>query len=210
MGAATGRRSWAADQARSEPMRRIVWVLAILGAAIVASFFLGPLLALTVAPAVVLAGLGLRRSGALAGGPQLPRSHAAASAALLGGLGGFFVRVLVANPEDNAYLWIALLGILLLVIAVPFALAALGPAGRLRGWLARIGIVLVWCVGAPAVLLLLLGAPLYVLSSAGAPPGVSIDQRVALNHLVGAAALVPAVWLVGYHWPRQGRAAGPR
>jgi hypothetical protein len=190
-------------------MRRIVWVLAILGAAIVASFFLGPLLALTLAPGVALAGLGLRRSGALAGGQQLPRRLAAASAALVGGLGGFFVRVLVANPEDNAYLWIALLGVLLLGTAVPFALAALGPAGRLRGWLARIGIVLVWCVGAPAVLLLLLGAPLYVLSSSGGPPGAA-DSRVAVNHLIGAAALVPVVWLVGYYWPRQGRAAGPR
>jgi hypothetical protein len=189
-------------------MGRVIWPLAFLGGTIAASFFLGPLLALTAAPALALAVLGLRRSHALAGGQQLPRPLAAASAALVGGLGVFFVKVLVANPQDNAYPWIALLGMLLLATAVPFALAALGPAGRLRGWLARGGIVLVWCVGAPAALILLLGAPLYLLSTARAPPGAMLDNRVATNHLIGACLLLAVVWLVGYHWPRRSRRVG--
>lgn len=190
-------------------MRWGIWLVAVVAGTLVASFFLGPLLALTVAPALAAAALVLRRSGALAGGQRLPRGIAAASAALVGGLGFFFVKVLVANPQDNAYLWIALLGLLLLTIAVPFALAALAPAGRPRRWLAGSAIVLVWCVGAPAVLVLLVGAPLYLLTSARVPPGGLVDSRVATNHLLGAAALLPVLWLVGYYWPRQARAARP-
>ena len=204
---ATGQPLRTRGLAPSERMTRLIWIIAFLAGTVLASFFLGPLLALTAAPALALAVLGLRRSGALAGGRQLPRRLAAASAALLGGLGAFFVKVLVANPQDNAYLWIALLGVLLLATAVPFALAALGPAGRLRGWLARAGVVLVWCLGAPAALILLLGAPLYLLSTARVPPGALLDNRVAVNHLVGAGLLLAVVWLVGYHWPRQSRGA---
>lgn len=184
---------------------RVSWLVAFLAGALVASFLLGPGLALPVALTVVAAAFLARRSGALQGGKQLPRWHAAASAAVLAGLGVFFVKVLVANPSDNAYLWIAGLGLLLAVIAVPFGLAAIAPRGPLQGMLAQVGIALVWTVGGPGAVLLLVGGPIYLLSSRGVPPGGFVDGRVAVNHLLGCLALVPVLWLVGYHWPRQSR-----
>lgn len=184
-------------------MRWVIGLIAFLAGLLVGSFFLGPLLALMVVPALAGAVWLLRRSGALEGGRRLSRRIAAASAFLTGGLGVFFVKVLVANPSDNAYLWIWLLGVLLGVTAVPFALAALVPAGALRSGLARAGIVLVWCLGAPAVLVLLAGAPLYLLSSPRDVPGTFVDNRVAVNHVLGSLALLAVVWLVGYYWPRR-------
>jgi hypothetical protein len=190
-------------------MAWVIWLIAFVVGTVVASFFLGPLLALTVAPALAAAAVVLRRSGALEGGKRLPRRLAAASAGLTGGLGVFFVKVLVANPHDNAYLWIALLGVLLGVTSVPFALAAVAPGEPLRGWLARIGIVLVWCVGAPGALLLLGGGPIYLLSSPSPATGAVVDNRVAVNHILGCLTLLPVVWLVGYHWPRQSQSGYP-
>jgi hypothetical protein len=187
-------------------MRGVIWGVAFLVTALVASFFLGPVLALPVAGALGATIVGLRRSEALAGGRRLPRERAAASAGLLAGLGVVFAKVLVANPSDNAYLWIAMLGVLLGAVAVPFALAALAPAGPLRGGLARLGIGLVWVVGGPGALLLLVGALLSLLSSPRGVPGAVVDDRVAVNHVVGCVALLGLVWLVGYYWPRRSRA----
>ena len=184
---------------------RVAWLVGFLAGALVASFLLGPMLALPTALAVVAAAFVVRRSGALQGGKQLSRGHAAASAALMVALGLVFNRVLVANPSDNAYLWIAALGLLLGVVGVPFGLAAIAPRGSLRGVLAQTGIVLAWTVGGPGALLLLVGGPLYLLSSRGVLPGGFVDGRVAINHLLGFVSLVPVLWLAGYHWPRQGR-----
>jgi hypothetical protein len=197
-----------ADAGRGSPVTfvaRVGWVAAFLAGVLVASFLLGPGLALPTALAIVAAAFVARRSGALQGGRQLSRWRAAASAGLMVGLGVFFAKVLVANPSDNAYLGIALLGLLLAAVGVPFGLAAVAPAGSIRAILAQIGIALVWTVGGPGVLLLLVGGPIYLLSSRGGPPGGFVDNRVAINHLLGCVALVPVLWLVGYHWPRQGR-----
>jgi hypothetical protein len=187
----------------------MIWLIAFLVGALVASFVLGPLLALPTAFVVVAAAFLVKRSGALQGGKQLPRLCAAASASLMVGLGIFFIKVLVANPSDNAYLWIALLGVLLGVVGVPFGLAAIAPRGPLKGVLAQIGVGLVWTVGAPGALLLLSGAPIYLISTRGVPPGGFVDSRVAINHLLGFLALLPVLWLVGYHWPRQSQMPPP-
>ncbi|HLH25488.1 MAG TPA: hypothetical protein VK066_23455 [Chloroflexota bacterium] len=189
-------------------MRWALGLIAVGAAAVLTAFFLGPALALPVALALGAALLALRRSGAFAGGQRLSRGRAAASASLTAGLGVFFARVLVTNPQDNAYLWIALLGGLLVVVAVPFALAAVAPSGPPRGWLARIGVALIWCVGVAGALLLLLGGPLY-LASSGAVPGAAPDGRVPAYHLLACLALVLLVWLAGYRWPRQSARTPP-
>ena len=186
-------------------MARVIWLLVLLAGTVGASFLVGPLMALTVVPALAGAAWLLRRSGALAGGERLPRGLAAASAGLLVALGLFFVKVLVANPSDNAYLWIAILGVLVGVLAVPFALAAVAPAGAPRGRLARAGIALVWGLGVPGALILVAGAQLYLLSIPHDVPGVRVDDRVAVNHVLGSVALLAVVWLVGYRWPRGSR-----
>lgn len=191
-------------------MARPIWLLVLLAGMLCASFLLGPLLALTVGPALAGAVWLMRRSGALAATHRLPRRIPAASAGLLAALSLGFLNILVASPTDNAYLWIALLGVLLGAMAVPFALAAVAPAGAVRGWLARIGIALVWCLGVPGALVLLLGAPLYLLSSPRGVPGTFVDDRVAVNHVLASLALLAAVWLVGYYWPRRGARNGAR
>jgi hypothetical protein len=189
-------------------MAWVRWLAVIVAGTLLGSFLLGPSMALTVVSALAGAVWLLRRSGALEGGKRLSRPIAAASAGLLGGLAFIFTRVLVANPSDNAYLWIALLGGLLAAPAVPFALAAVAPAESVRGGLARAGIALVWCLGIPGALLLIAGAPLYLLSIPRDAPGVFTDNRVAVNHVLGSLALVAVVWLVGYHWPRRSRGEG--
>lgn len=180
-----------------------VWLLLLAILALLAVSFLGGVPGLTVVLALAgIAGL-LRRTGALAGADRLARPAAALSAALVAGTGLLFMAVLVANPSDNAYLWIWLLGWLLVAIAVPFALAAMLPAGAARRWIARAAVALVWGVGLAGALLLLLGAPLYLLSSAALLPGGRVDERVAPNHVLGSLLLVALVWLAGSYLPRR-------
>ena len=52
------------------------------------------------------------------------------------------------------------------------------------------------------------GAPLYLLSSRRDVPGAFVDDRVAVNHVLGSLALVAVLWLAGYYWPRRSRDAG--
>jgi hypothetical protein len=41
------------------------------------------------------------------------------------------------------------------------------------------------------------------------PPGALVDNRVAMNHVLGCLALLPVIWLAGYYWPRQARSQRP-
>lgn len=180
-----------------------VWLLLLGILALVAASFLGSILGLTVVLAVAGTAEVLRRAGALAGADRLARPAAALSAALVAGTGLLFMAVLVANPSDNAYLWIWLLGWLLVAVAVPFGLAAVLPAGGTQRALARAAVALICGVGVPGAVLLLLGAALYLVSTAPAPSGARVDPLVALNHAFGALLLMALVWLVGLHLPRR-------
>jgi hypothetical protein len=155
----------------------------------------GPVLAVVTVVAMAAAVGFARRSGALTGARELPRALLATSA-------------LVANPSDNAYLWLMCFGVLLLGIAIPFALAAGVPWQRIRCGLAQVGVGLVWGVGVPAALLLLAVGPLHLLSGPFVPR-TSVDQRVIVHHTVGGLALGAAIWLVGYRWPRRSSRSGP-
>jgi hypothetical protein len=163
-------------------------------------FFVGPPAALVLVAGVFFAA----HSEAIKGAKGLSRRMAAASALLLACLGLVFIKVLVANPSDNAYLWIAMLGAAALAVSVLFVLAAIMPIDRARPWLSQTAIVLLWIFGAPGAVLLLLGGPLYLGRGARWP---FVDNPVVVNHLVGLLVLLPSLWLVGFHWPRASRAA---
>jgi hypothetical protein len=181
-----------------------LWLVALVGAGLAGSLLLGPLLGVAAVLALA-AGLGIAlRAGVLGGAASLTRGSAAASMLLVSGLGCFLLAVLVANRSDNAYLWIALLGMLLVVAGLPFGLAAVAPFEGLRRSLTRVGLVLVWGIGAPGLLLLLIGGPLYLVSTPGAFPGGAVDGRVVLNHVVGSVLLLIVLWIVGYYWPTRG------
>lgn len=107
-------------------------------------------------------------------------------------LGLVFSQLLVLNPHDNAYLtpWIA--GRALFVLAAPFAIAALLPAGEPRRIGAWVAVSLVWGLGGLLAALFLYYAALIVGSSLVAhqvPRG-----GVAAVHVIGTVLLVATVF----------------
>jgi hypothetical protein len=183
----------------------VVGILVALALSVPAALFLGtwlgPLLGFSLVGAVLLC----MQSGALSGARDLSRKMTAASALVCGGLALLFLRVLVANPSDNAYLWIAVLGYLLVAPAVVFGLATIMPVRRLRQWLSQAAVLLLWVVGVPGAMLLAAGSLLAAISGGG--PGV-VHSRVVAYHLIGLLALLAGLWLAGYRWPRTAHAAG--
>jgi hypothetical protein len=119
------------------------------------------------------------------------RRQPAARGALLATLGVVFLRVLVADWGDNAYLWPALAGMGLVVAALPFALATLLPA-RARRAATWLGTTLVWLLlAASAVFVLPYLVATLVTSASDAP-----RDRAFLTHLLGLAAMAAmALWV---------------
>jgi len=143
--------------------------------------------------------LAATRTPPLRTGGSFSRRSALLSALVVGGLGGVFLKVLVLNPSDNAYLWIAMVGALLLAVAAVFALALLVPFRQPVRWLTRAALLLLWAVGGLGALLMLLGVVLPLLSGA---PTRSADYAVVGAHTVALLGLVLTLWLVGYRWHR--------
>ncbi len=122
-----------------------------------------------------------------------PRLLTALGAVALVALGVVFMRVLVANTSDNAYLWLALIGLLLFLPAAPFALATLLPERAGRRLVVRIGL---WLLIGVAVL----AGVLLIFSLAIIPSqGYDYDPRVFRNHLIGFVVLavtLPVLYVV--------------
>jgi hypothetical protein len=185
--------------ARVEELTLSVRTILVCALAAVASFLLGWMLG----PVV---GIGLV-AGATIGWwiatpvvmSQLARALAGGSAAILAIFSVVCRTLLIGNPSDNAYLWIEVLGRLVMAPTVLFVLVPIvGHAGASR-WLLRAAITLLWVIAVPGVVLLLLGAALAVVST----PSSMLDLRVPVSHVIGAALLAGTLYLAGYVWPRR-------
>jgi Kef-type K+ transport system membrane component KefB len=102
-------------------------------------------------------------------------------------LGLFFTTLLVADYSDNAYSYLAFIGWGLIAAAVPFAVGALVPPGRLRRLLTRTALGVIVLVG-------VLGLALLVLSILVIPSQSYESDRVFISHAVGLLALLGALW----------------
>jgi hypothetical protein len=126
----------------------------------------------------------------------------------VGGLGQFFQRVFVANPSDNAYLLIALLGSALTLPAALFAVAAIAPWDGVRVWAARGGVALVYLLGVlgalpgPFIAYSLLSAVLAGQFAEMQP------NAVAVNHILTCALSLLMIGLVSC-WQRRPTETGP-
>ncbi len=167
--------------------------------ALLLSLFVGSLVAPFLAGTLVAgAMIGFRTAGHVTES-SFSRALARGSAAVVITLGLVMRTVLVGNPGDNAYLWIAVLGMLLMLPALPFALAAIVPHRASAAWLMRAGIVILWVFGVPGLAFLAVGGPLYLAST---PPDGVLDPRVPIFHLLSLLLLAGTLVLVGVYWPR--------
>lgn len=164
-------------------------------ASLALGFLIGPAAALMLVGSVFAAA----RTPALRTGGTFSRRSALLSALMVSCLGGIFLKVLVVNPSDNAYLWIAMVGVMLLAVAAIFALALLVPFTQPMRWLTRAALFLLWAVGGLGALLMLLGGLIPLLSGT---PGGTADYAVVIAHIAALLALVGTLWLVGYQWQR--------
>ncbi len=173
----------------------VVAIILAMLASLALGTIIGPIIAVSLVAGAVI---GLRVAS------RITRIHASRALARGSALALVFLAivlrtVLVRNPSDNAYLWIAVVGMALLLPAVPFALAGLLPRGPATSWLMRAGIVLLWLLAVPGLVLLVIGAGLSV---ATAPPSIPMDTQVPLSHLLAFVLLAGTLYLVGFYWPR--------
>ena len=119
---------------------------------------------------------------------QQPARVLLGSAAVLAILGVVFTTVLVADDGDNAYAYLAAVGVGLIVAAAPFAMAAILPAGGGRRALTRVALGLLALVG-------LLGSALLALSVLVIPSQDYESDSVLWNHVIALVALVAALAL---------------
>jgi hypothetical protein len=84
-----------------------------------------------------------------------------------------------------------MVGVLLLLASLPFALGTILPHGAIRLWVLRGGVAAVWAVGA-------LGGPLLVLGLVILSVQRPFLVAVFASHLAGLALLLLAVYLAGY------------
>lgn len=129
---------------------------------------------------------------------QPSRARLQGTAAALAALGVLFVRVLVADSDDNAYLYLTFVGGGLVVAALPFTVAALLPTGSVRRLVVRGAQVFLALVGA-------LGMALLLFALAIIPSQNYRSNTVLLSHIVGLIALVAAsvvLWRIYRQHPR--------
>ena len=131
---------------------------------------------------------------ALLGTDGFSRVKAGISAAWLAVIGVAYNSFLVANWSDNAYLWLALIGDTLILLATIFALAML-PIGRIQRPLYWFGIGALWVLGVVASALLVFA--LIIIPFQGYS-----DRQVMLSHVEGLLLLVPSIGVLGYWLPR--------
>ena len=155
---------------------------------------------------VVVAVVATVRRGTFSSGTRGPsRTATGASALVLGGLAALFLEVLVANDSDNAYIGLVIIGLLLILAALPFALATLLPHGGFRRVVAGIGLVLLWVLGAGSALILI--PSLMIIPS----QDYSYDGREFPYHVIASLVLllaVPGIYLLAIGWA--GRLAAGR
>jgi hypothetical protein len=124
------------------------------------------------------------------GGSWRPRRKVTALVALtLLLLGGLFLRMLISDWSDDAYLDLALLGNVLLLSSVPFVVATLLPDSLLRRIVLALGMAgLVWLctVGLLGGLMVIGSLPV------GVAQGTWHASRGFGRHVIGYALLVPA------------------
>jgi hypothetical protein len=102
-------------------------------------------------------------------------------------LAGLFLGVLVANWADNAYLDLAMIGVLLVLASSPFILAAILPDHWSRRILLYLGVGVLCVVG-------LLGAAILINSLLVIPSqDYRHDPRVLGRHLIALVVLSPSV-----------------
>jgi hypothetical protein len=130
----------------------------------------------------------------------LARALAGGSAGILGIFSLICRTLLVGNPSDNAYLWIEIIGRLILAPALLFVLVPIVGHEGARRWLLRAAITLLWVIALPGLVLFLIGAALTIFSTSTAS---MLDPRVPISHVIGALLLAGALFLAGYHWPRR-------
>jgi hypothetical protein len=177
-------------------------LIAVLAAALLGllgSFLLGTFLGPVVGIGLVAGGIiGWRLATPVQPSP-LSRALAGGSAGILGIFSVICRMLLVGNPSDNAYLWIEVIGRVVVAPAVLFVLAPIVEHAAARRWLLRAAITLLWVLAVPGVALLLLGAALAVITT---PSNRLLDARVPISYVVGAVLLAGTLYLVGYRWPR--------
>ncbi len=117
---------------------------------------------------------------------QPSRALLAGTAAALAVLGSLFVTVLVADSNDNAYLYLAVVGGGLVLAALPFAIAALLPTGSVRRLVIRAAQVFLAFVGALGTALLLVAVAIIPSQNYG-------SHTVLVSHLVRLALLLAAL-----------------
>jgi len=111
------------------------------------------------------------------------------------GLGLIFLAVLVRDDDDNAYLFLVMVGAALGFVSAPFALATVLPHGIMRRLVVRGAIVLLWIAGAFSVLWLVVSLLII--------PSQDYDgNEVFLSHLVGLLLLLPTLFVIGYRFQR--------
>jgi hypothetical protein len=181
--------------------RAAIWLAAISAAWLVSSPFLGPLLALLVAVAVSLVLVLLSRTAALRRAGRSSRLGAGVCAGLVGGLGQIFQRVLVANPSDNAYLLIALLGSALILPAALFAVAATAPWDSVRVWASRGGVALVYLLGVLGALPVPFIAYSFVSALFSGQAAEMQRNPVAVNHALTGVLSLLMIGLVSHYQP---------
>lgn len=106
--------------------------------------------------------------------------------------GLLFLRVLVANWSDNAYLGLAIIGVLLLVAVVPWLIAAAVSSGRPR----RVAIIAALVLLSAVVIL---GVVILVQGLLVIPSQHYADSRILRNHVAGLSALLVTavtVWML--------------
>ena len=128
----------------------------------------------------------LTQQGKFVLGTDPPRWVTGGSALLLSGVATLYLKVLVADWGDNAYLWLAFIGYALFPIIVVFAVATLLPHDAFRRIVVALGVAFTFAFGVISVLALV--QALIVIPSQNYR-----TNQVFISHLAGLVTLLPAL-----------------